>query len=262
MADTTPPFIGEQQLLLCGAVNFRDLGGHLTADNHRVKRGMVFRSDHLSRLTVEDQQILQRRRFKVVCDLRTVREQQRAPDLLPPDGSIRLLSLPVQAGGFDPATAMERLRAGDTAWLSMDFFIGLYQRYLDDCGPIWGKVINLIASPYNRPLVFHCTGGKDRTGICAALLLKTLGVQAESILLDHDRSNAYNALRLQSIYRQFAALGIGPEKAAPFLQASIEPLVAMLDHLDKTYGTIEDYLQSKAGLDAATISALRSGLLE
>ncbi len=259
---TPPPSIGDQRLPLSGAVNFRDLGGYLTADNHRIKRGLVFRSDHLSRLTMEDQRILQDLRFKVVCDLRTVCEQQRAPDLLPLDGSIRLLPLPVQAGGFDPARVRERLQAGDTSWLSMDFFIELYQRYLDDFGPVWGRIYNLIASPDNLPLVFHCTGGKDRTGICAALLLKALGVREESILLDHDQSNACNAQRLQPIYAEFAALGIGPEQAAPYLQAPIEPLVAMLEHLEKTYGTIEDYLQRKAGLDETTILALRSCLLE
>ncbi len=104
--------------------------------------------------------------------------------------------------------------------------------------------------------------GKDRTGICAALLLKALGVREESILLDHDRSNACNAQRLQPIYAEFAALGIGPEQAAPYLQAPIEPLVAMLEHLKTTYGTIEDYLHSKAGLAETSILALRTRLLE
>lgn len=262
MTDASLPCMDDRRLALSGAVNFRDLGGLRTTDDHRVKRGMVFRSDHLSRLTVADQQILQRLQFKVVCDLRTAREQRRAPDFLPPDGSIRLLPLPVQARGFDPATAMDRLRAGDDAWLSTDFFIQLYQRYLDDFGPVWGRVFSLIASPGNLPLVFHCTGGKDRTGICAALLLKTLGVHEEHIQADHDLSNACNAQRLQPIYRKFAALGIGPEKAAHFLQAPMEPLVAMLEHLNHTYGTIEDYLQRKAGLDRTTISALRSRMLE
>ncbi len=102
-----------QRLPLSGAVNFRDLGGYRTGDGRKVKQGLVFRSDHLSRLTEEDQRLLQRLRFKVVCDLRTVQEQQRQPDLLPQDGSIRLLPLPVQAGRFDPALAMERLRSGE-----------------------------------------------------------------------------------------------------------------------------------------------------
>jgi protein-tyrosine phosphatase len=262
MKEITPPSVGDRRLSLSGAVNFRDLGGYLTADLRRVKRGLVFRSDHLSRLTTGDQPILQHLQFKMVCDLRTLREQQKSPDLLPPDSSIRLLSLPVQANGFDPATVMDRLKAGDDAWLSMDFFIKLYRRYLDDFGPVWGKVLGLIASPHNLPLVFHCTGGKDRTGICAALLLKALGVQEESILFDHDLSNACNAERLQPIYAEFAALGIGPERAAPYLQAPVEPLVAMLEHLKKTYGTIEDYLMMKAKLDRTTLMALQKSLLQ
>jgi protein-tyrosine phosphatase len=262
MTETPQTSLGDRRLLLSGAVNFRDLGGYLTTDSRSVRKGLVFRSDHLSRLTTKDQQILQALQFKVVCDLRTVREQQRAPDLLPLDGAIRLLSLPVQVKGFDPATVMDRLKAGDDAWLSMDFFIELYKRFLDHFGPVWGEVLTLIASPQNLPLVFHCTGGKDRTGICAALLLMTLGVNEESVIMDHDYSNTCNDERLQSIYAEFAALGISPEKAAPYLQAPIEPLTAMFDHLKKTYGTIEDYLLTKAKLDRTTLRALQTGLLQ
>jgi protein-tyrosine phosphatase len=262
MPEFTSPLLCTQRLPLSGAVNFRDLGGYWTSNNRQVKRGLVFRSDHLSRLTPEDQQILEHLQFKVVCDLRTTQEQQRHPDLLPQDGSIHLLLLPVQAGTFDPALAMKRLRSGERDWLSLDFFIRLYQQYLDDFGPIWGKIFRLIAAPANLPLVFHCTGGKDRTGICAALLLLTLGVEKENIFLDHDRSNACNAERLQSIYAQFADLGIGPEQAAPYLQAPVEPLAAMLEHLKNTYGTVDNYLLTKAGLDETTLAVLRSNLLE
>ncbi len=250
------------RLPLSGAVNFRDLGGYLTSDSRQVKRGLVFRSDHLSRLTVKDMQILQDLRLKIVCDLRTVCEQENAPDRLPSDGSIRLLSLPVLANGFDPATAMARLRAGDRSWLSMDFFIKLYLRYLDDFGVVWGKVIGLVASSKNLPLVFHCTGGKDRTGICAALILKTLGVPEETILKDHELSNICNAERLQSIYSDFFDLGISPECAALYLQAPSEPLVAMFAHLQKTYGSVEDYLLTKAEIDRPRIKFLQEGLLQ
>jgi protein-tyrosine phosphatase len=262
MIDKSPPAPGDQRLNLSGPANFRDLGVYLTKDNRRMKKGLVFRSDHLSCLTREDQQTLQDLQFKVVCDFRTTREQQRAPDLLPTDGSIRLLSLPVKANDFDPSTVMTRLRNGDDAWLTMDFFIDLYRLYLENFGPVWGRVLGLISSSANLPLVFHCTGGKDRTGICAALLLAALGVSEESILADHLLSNRCNAERLQPIYAQFAAIGIGPEKAAPYLQAPAEPLVAMFVHLKKKYGTIEEYLQTKAGLDKTTLTALKIGLLQ
>ncbi len=262
MTHSLPPLLDDRRLPLLGAVNFRDLGGHVTSDHRLIKKGLVFRSDHLSRLTPKDHQLLQHLEFKSVCDLRTVREQQFAPDLLPEDGSIRLLSLPVQADGFDPAIAMDRLRAGDDSWLAVDFFIDLYRRYLDDFGPVWGKVLGLIASSHNLPLVFHCTGGKDRTGICAALLLKALGVQEESILHDHEYSNVCNAERLRPYFAEFAALGIGHERAALYLQAAAEPLVAMFAHLKKTYGTIEDYLLDKAGLSRRTLSTLQTELLQ
>lgn len=262
MIKKSPPFSGDGRLMLAGPVNFRDLGGSLTKDNHLVKKGLVFRSDHLSCLTEEDQMTLQDLDFKVVCDFRTVREQQKAPDLLPLDGSIRLLSLPIHANDFDPSTVMTRLRAGDDAWLTMDFFIDLYRRYLDDFGPVWGKVFRLISSAENLPLVFHCTGGKDRTGICAALLLAALDVPKERILADHERSNSCNAERLQPIYALFADIGIGPDKIAPYLQAPAEPLIAMLEHLKKQYGTIEEYLLCKADLDRTTLTALQTRLLQ
>lgn len=262
MTEKSPPSSGGKRLELCGPVNFRDLGGYRTTDNRRVKEGLIFRSDHLSRLTDADHRTLQRLQFKVVCDFRTVREQQRAPDILPADGSIRLLSLPIQANGFDPSRVMTRLQAGDDAWLTMDFFIDLYRRYLDDFGPVWGEVLGLIAKSENLPLVFHCTGGKDRTGICAALLLATLGVPDESILADHDLSNSCNAERLQPIYARFAAIGITADRAAPYLAAPPEPLVAMLEYLRKKYGTVDDYLLDKAGLNQTTLNALRAGLTQ
>lgn len=250
-----------RRIVFAQAVNFRDIGGYETADHCFVKTGLVYRSDHLSRLTQEDQQLLQHLHVKVVCDLRTVREQQNSPDRLPQGGSIRLHALPVQVDDFDPATVVDRLKAGDHSWLTMDFFIELYRRYLDDFGMVWGKVLRLAAFHQNLPLVFHCTGGKDRTGICAALLLKVLDVPEATILADHDLSNVYNAERLQPIYARFAAIGIGPEKAAPYLQAPTEPLVAMLEHLHKSYGTIEDYLLKKGGFDRTTLTALQEGLV-
>lgn len=253
---------GDKRLLLAGSVNFRDLGGYQTRDQRQIKKGLVFRSDHLSRLTHEDQQTLQNLQFKVVCDFRTQREQQQNPDILPQDGSIRLLSLPIQANDFDPSTVMTRLQAGDDAWLTMEFFIELYRRYLEDFGPVWGEVLRLISRSENLPLVFHCTGGKDRTGICAALLLAALGVPEESILSDHQLSNSCNAERLQPLYARFAEIGIDADRAAPYLAAPAEPLVAMLEHLKKKYRTVEQYLTQKAGLDQATLSALQAGLLQ
>jgi len=262
MTDSDSSHLDKRRLILNGAVNFRDIGGHRANDQRLVKTGLVYRSDHLSRLDVNDHQILLELNFKTVCDLRSPREQDRSPDLLPQNGTICLMSLPIQANFFDPATAMKRLYSGDDSWLTMDFLCKLYLNYLDDFGMVWGKILRLIASPENLPLVFHCTGGKDRTGIFAALLLKFLGVDEELIFSDHDLSNTFNAERLRPFYAKFAELGIGPEKAATYLHAPPEPLAAMFAHLKKRYGTVEDYLRTEADLESVTLKALQDNLLQ
>ena len=67
-------------------------------------------------------------------------------------------------------------------------------------------------------MIFHCTGGKHRTGICAPPLLKAFGVPEAYILLDHDLLNVYKAESLRPIYTKLAAMGIGREKATPYQQ--------------------------------------------
>ena len=104
----SPQINDGRRLQLAEAVNFRDIGGYRTLENRTVRRGCIYRSDHLSCLTPEDQERLLQLQFKFVCDLRTLREQQMAPDLLPPDKSISYLSLPVEAENFDPAIVYNR----------------------------------------------------------------------------------------------------------------------------------------------------------
>ena len=251
-----------RRLELAGTANFRDLGGLLGSGQHTVRHGLVYRSDHLSRLTDEDHTVLVDLELKTVCDLRSDRERQRSPDRLPAADSIRYHFLPVEDRKFDPATALERLKKGDRQWLTLDFVIGMYRRYLDDFGPVWGKVLTLASADVNLPLVFHCTGGKDRTGICAALLLLLLGVDEDAVLADHTLSTVYNADRVQPLFDKLASLGINREMAAPYLQAPVEPLAALLEYLKHRYGSVEDYLLTRADMQRPTLSKLRTLLLQ
>lgn len=260
MAYIYPENSEERCLPLAGAVNFRDVGGMEAESGYSLKKGMVYRADHLSRLTDDDHRVLRQGGFRTVCDLRSRNEQRKSPDRLPQDGSIRLLSFPVESRIFDPATAMNRLQAGDLGWLSMDFIIQLYRSYLDDFGPVWGKIYTLAGSADHLSLVFHCTGGKDRTGICSALLLDLLGVKKETIFAEHLLSNVYNAERLESIYANFAKLGVSSEQADPYLQAPLEPLIDLFEYLRKKYGTIEDYLLTSGGVKRKTLKTLKTVL--
>lgn len=262
MTQTTSDNQNNRRLLLEGSVNFRDIGGLETAHGSLVKTGKVFRADHLSRLTDYDHRILRKLGLRTVCDLRSNREQQNSPDRLPSDGSIDLLQLPVESTVLDPATAFDRLSSGDMSWLSMDSIIRLYRSYLNEFAPIWGRIYTLISSAENLPLVFHCTGGKDRTGICAALLLDLLGVDQDTIVSEHLLSNRNNAERLKPIYAKFKEMGVSAEQADPYLQAPVEPLLDLFDQLQKSFGTTEEYLLTQGGMKPETLECLKMSLTQ
>jgi protein-tyrosine phosphatase len=147
----------------------------------------------------------------------------------------------------------------------MDFFIDLYRRYLDECGPVWGQVLRLASSPASLPLVFHCTGGKDRTGVAAALLLHICGVPRETIILDYSLTNLSAEKFLSGLREVFSATRLPPglrlEQYYPLLSARPELIEQAFAHIEAKYGSIDQYLKGPAGLSVRDLEAIRQNLL-
>jgi protein-tyrosine phosphatase len=253
--------IGERRVALQGSVNFRDLGGYATTDGRRVKWGHLFRSDHLGRLTDRDLAVLCRMGIRQVCDFRTSAEVQKLPDRFPAGGECKYLHLPIQHGEFDPAYTFERIRNGDIDWMTEEFMIKGYIRNIENFADVWAEFFRCVADPANRPLVFHCTGGKDRAGVCAALILLAVGVPEDTVIQDHGLSNFYIAEVLQKIFTQIRSLGIDPEKLSAYFTAPRSAILAAINHLRTTYGSAVGYLQNQAGVDGKSIDSLRNDLL-
>jgi len=254
--------IGERRLPLQGAVNFRDLGGYQTIDGRRVKWGKIFRSDHLSRLTDRDLVFLQRLKVQCVCDFRTLTEARKRPDRFPEDGSGRHFHLPIDHLKFDPTSLFEKLKKGDTSWLTREFLIEGYILSIEGSAAVWGEVFRLLAEPAFMPLIFHCTGGKDRAGTCAALILLTLGVSEKQVIYDHGLSNIFIADVTDKIYTQFEALGIDRRRIVPYFSAPPYCIQALLAHIRKKYGSAADYLKLKAAVTEEMLGRIREELLE
>jgi protein-tyrosine phosphatase len=251
----------ERRVPLEGAVNFRDIGGYKTIDGREVKWGKVFRSDGLARLTEQDHQTMMQMGIERVFDFRTKAEVAEAPDKLPEDGSIVHVNLPVTHGKFDFVDAMARLKKGDSSWLTPDFMVNGYIRNIEDYAEVWGEVINCVADPKGPAILFHCTGGKDRTGTCAALILLMLGVDEETVVKDHQLSNTYIAGMLSGINKLIASYGVDPDKLVPYLTAPLDCIHALIDHIRNNYGSASDYLTKKAGVKKETQELLKEKLL-
>jgi protein-tyrosine phosphatase len=139
----------------------------------------------------------------------------------------------------------------------------MYADMLRDGAASFGRLLTHLAEDDWLPALFHCTAGKDRTGIAAALLLSVLGVDDSVILDDYELTNIFRSnRRIEELRPQFESAGVDIEKVRPFLSARRPVMEATLAHLHDTYGGVEAYLTGPAGMPAGTLDDLRARLLE
>jgi len=237
-----------------GGSNFRDLGGHRTADGATVRRGSVFRSAHLGGLTETDRTALGRLGVKTIVDLRGVSEAAETPHL------IEGLACKVVGAHIEPQLG-EKLRGAvesgaATPFLVMQFLTDHYRDYPRRCAPGFRTLFTTLSDGTHRPLVFHCTAGKDRTGFASALLLSLLGVPWDDVMEDYLRTNE---LWTGHIGR-YPELDI--DTRAAIIEARRPYLEAAFDVVRTDYGSAEAFAEKALGLDAKARERLRADLLE
>ena len=261
-ADGTTRMAGERRPAVEGAPNLRDLGGYETPDGRQVRWGQVFRSSNLARLTDKGLEFIRRLGIRRVYDLRTDAEVLKMPNRFPDSADTSYNRLPIQHGDFEPTTVFERIRKGDWEWISEEFMLNGYIESLERYPHVWRRLFSDLAEPQTRPLLFHCTGGKDRTGTGAALILLALGVPEASAVRDFGLSDGYNAETRKTIYAHLRPLGVDIARVEPYFVAPESRIRALLDYVRDHYGTAVGYLVKKAGVSEETIERLRDDLLE
>lgn len=254
--------VGERRLLVDGAPNLRDLGGYETKDGRRVKWGRVFRSGTLGRLTPSGIALLNRLGIRLVCDFRTEAEACKFPGRFPDSRKTGYLHLAIQHGDFEPTAVFDRIRNGDYGWISEEFMLSGYIDSIERMAPVWAMFFNRLGDSRNRPLLFHCTGGKDRTGIAAALILLALGVPGEAVVTDYGLSDGYNAQVRKGIYEHLQPFGVNVSAIEPYFTAPSARLGALLKYIRDRYGSAEEYLLKKASVPADVIRRLKQDILE
>jgi protein-tyrosine phosphatase len=257
-------FEGRVRLLkLSGAINLRDMGGYRTKDGKRVKWGMVYRSGSLGKLTEEDLHEFEGLNIKLICDLRHAQETAAEPDRLP-TGAVYWHS-PVNTDDKERSRKRMRMLLFSPEQLG-DLLLETYTDVMiDGNARLFGELLRRLSDSENLPALFHCTAGKDRTGIAAMLLLLTLGVPEETIVADYTLSNLYYQNYLayaQQAVDKYRWMRIRADVMYPLLVADGRIIQAALDHLHRKYGTVEGYLKTAGGLDDETIARLKANLLE
>jgi protein-tyrosine phosphatase len=255
----------DRLVALEGAMNFRDLGGYAGLDGRTVRWGRVFRSDALHALTEADLSVIADLGLRSVFDLRWSHERERQPTAIPTAHGMRSLHLMV---GDDPDLTnqpelMDQILDGSLPEADDGFMAEMYADMLRDGAATFGRLLTHLAEDDWLPALFHCTAGKDRTGISAALLLTVLGVDEDVILDDYELSTKYRSnTRIEELRPMIEAAGVDVEKVRPFLSARRPVMAATLGHLRDDHGGVEHYLLGPAGMSPATLDRLRDLLLE
>jgi protein-tyrosine phosphatase len=249
-----PDSILPNVLKLQGGSNFRDLGGYATEDGRTVRRGAVFRSAHLGGLTDEDRKALGGVGVRTIVDLRGVAEAAETPHL------VQGVECRIVGAHIEPGVG-EKIRgavADGTAnpHLMMQFLTDHYRDYPRRCAPGFRTLFATLSDGTHRPLVFHCTAGKDRTGFASALLLTLLGVPWETVMDDYLRTNE---LWTGHIGR-YPELDI--DTRAAIVEARTPYLEAAFEVVRGDFGSPDAFAEKALGLDAAAREQLRADLLE
>jgi protein-tyrosine phosphatase len=261
-ADGAGLVVGERRPAVEGCPNLRDLGGYEAKDGRCVKWGTIFRSSNLARLTDSGLDQIKRLGINLVCDFRTEAETRKLPNRFPDSEAVGYVRLPIQHGEFEPTSVFDRIKKGDCDWISEDFMIQGYIESVDRYTDVWTRLFTLLSESRNRPLLFHCTGGKDRTGAAAALVLLALGVPTETVVADYSLSDGYNVDVRKAIYAHLQPFGVDIAKVEPYFTAPESRIRALLEHVNARYGSAVDYLVKRAGISEKTIALLKDDLLE
>jgi protein-tyrosine phosphatase len=239
---------------LQGATNFRDLGGYPGQDGRPLRWRRLFRSDHLGGLTESDREAMRALGITRAFDFRG--EQERAAQPYALEG-LRQHALSIEPTVAQNMTALVEAGLPLTAERVTELMEMLYRRLVDEESGRYAEWFGHLLED-DSPLVFHCTAGKDRTGVAAALLMRALGVPHE--VVEHDY------LYTNQVYRRphtAGSSGLVPEDALQVLW-TVQPrfLDAAFDTIERMPGGLEGYFTQRLKLGPAARAKLMQMYLE
>ena len=249
-------------------LNIRDLGGLETKDGRHVKRGMLFRSSALAFFDEEELKPVRNLGIRTILDFRALKGIQKDPDPelegaayynkcaafqnflddLNSPGELASLIFDEEQSG----NAVEVLVSSYTASLA---FSNESYKFMFDC---------LLAG--EAPMLFHCTNGKDRTGVAAMLILLALGIPEEVVKEDYMQSNICRQPDIDELMERFKIITGRLENARSFftMVGGVLPHSAdmVISEILERYGTFENYMEQEYGVDRELLKKFRDMYLE
>ena len=219
-----------------------------------MKPGLLFRSDVLFHLNPKEKALLRDNNVKVVIDLRGKDEVEHLKDTN--IKAIKFVNLPLlpekKEDEPSPIVTIKHMTLPDMAYA--------YRQLVGpDIKDSWSKIFNILLENNNGAILFHCSAGKDRTGVVTAVILTALGINKETIYQDYLLTNE------KPLYYKKMALEMDKESREIFLeyfQAKKEYLDASFDEINKIYGSFDKFLLENCLIDNNKLSILKDKYLK
>ena len=231
----------------------RDLGGYSTGNGSRTLWQRFLRADSLHRLSPSAQTALLEYGVRTIIDLRRTNETQAEPNVFASSAEVEYHHLNMIGDedlGIEPLseeTERPLQVAHDYFW-----FLDKFQIQVN-------RILETLADAGNHVALFHCAGGKDRTGLISALLLGLAGVPSETIAADYSLTARYMVVPYLTFPDADPEIRIWEDYQRVYCPP--ETMLLVLDHLGRNYGGVEGYVRT-VGLSKDQIAQLRDTLVE
>ena len=257
--------------------NARQLGGYVTADGRKIRQNVLLRTAQLADATAEEIAILRDKyQVKDIIDFRSEKECTLNPDPKIEGASYHWIDVMEQSGMIKnwrnkdlenkTKEEMEKQILESAKSESIFFY---YKQLLTSEGGQNGyrEFFQILLDNREGAIVWHCTQGKDRTGIAAVLLLSALGVERNTIIEDYEQTNAFFDEQIkEAVEKVKEKNGACPDEMLQKLQLLIgvsrDTMERVLNLIDDTYGSMELYLQNQMNLTRADMETLKQRYLE
>ena len=244
-----------------GAVNLRDLGG-LPVAGGTLKPGVVYRSGMMQHITPQGLAALANNHaVRTIVDLRN--DVELANDGVSDFASagirhrhVPVINTGVMMSGPERAERIRELLRGQGVMAAM------YIEMVKESGGTFRQLFEVLADQDSLAVVFHCAGGRDRTGVASALLLSALGADDDVVGADYAQTGPILRSHSHRFTRSLEETGLTLEEMMTLVaDTRPEAILGVLSFLREEYGSVEGYLES-TGLDLAIIDELRAQLVD
>ena len=249
-----------KNLNLEGAKNIRDLGGMPTRDGI-INEKKILRGNCLDNITQEDIDIL-KEEYKIssIIDLRTEKERTERPDVI--INGVEYINNPIFNKSVPGITHEQN---SGKAIFNMKEMYGamLSEKYIDKISQIIKTIINKTAE--NKTVFFHCTGGKDRTGVIAAVILMLLQVDKKNILKDYLYTNKVNKKRALKKYWYNIIIKHDIQGAKNIMNgylAKKEYLLSAMSNIEKTWKDENYFIKEGLKIDDNKLKIFRDIMIK